>query len=298
MKNKVCIIGYGSIGQRHHTILQKFFTKNQIFIITQQKGIFNSLNEINDIIDLNPKYIFVCNETSKHYKTIKFIEKNLNNKIVLIEKPLFVKSKNLNLINNKYYVGYNMRFNPILNEVRKFIKNKKIYNININCGSYLPDWRKKRDYRKTYSASKKNGGGVLLDLSHEFDYVRWIFGDYRIKYASIKKISNLKIDSEDYADILLITKKNTNINISLNYFSRINKRELFINGEGFSMLVDLINKKITKSVKNKINTKLFKFDRNKSYSLQTRDLLNNKNTICKYSEAAKLMNSIDQMRKI
>ena len=108
MKNKVCIIGYGSIGQRHHTILHKFFTKNQIFIITQQKGIFNSLNEINDIIDLNPKYIFICNETSKHYKTIKFIEKNLNNKIVLIEKPLFVKSKNLNL----FKIGLNLILYP------------------------------------------------------------------------------------------------------------------------------------------------------------------------------------------
>ena len=53
-------------------------------------------------------------------------------------------------------------------------KKVKVFNINIISNSYLPKWRK-RDYRTSYSSSKSQGGGVLLDLSHELDYLTWIF---------------------------------------------------------------------------------------------------------------------------
>jgi CMP-N,N'-diacetyllegionaminic acid synthase len=84
--------------------------------------------------------------------------------------------------------------------------NEKILNINIFCGSNLPDW-KKTDYSKSYSASKKLGGGVLLDLSHEIDYLHWIFGDLNILYSYNKKISNLDIDCDDFLSLNAQTKK-------------------------------------------------------------------------------------------
>lgn len=296
MKTSICIVGYGSIGKRHHEVLKNYFKENNIIIITKQKNIKNSFKNLSSIINLQPKYIIICNETSKHLNTIKFIENNFKNKIVLVEKPLFVYYNNFIPKKNKYYVGYNMRFNPILNYIKLFLKNKKTYNVNIICGSYLPDWRKTRDYTKSYSASKKKGGGVLLDLSHELDYIRWLYGDYEIKYSSIKKISNLKINTEDYADILLFNKKKIHINLSLNYFSKINKREISINGEDFSLLADLIKKNIEISYKNRMYKKKFNFDRNKSYLLQANNLLNKRNKLCDYNEGIKLMKIIDSLR--
>ena len=44
-------------------------------------------------------------------------------------------------------------------------------------GQYLPAWRPSRDYRETYTAQSAQGGGILLDASHEIDYVRWIGGE-------------------------------------------------------------------------------------------------------------------------
>ena len=49
-----------------------------------------------------------------------------------------------------------------------------------------------RNYKLSYSSSKNKGGGALLDLSHELDYVQWLFGKIsKIEYAKVKKISNL-----------------------------------------------------------------------------------------------------------
>ena len=51
----------------------------------------------------------------------------------------------------------------------------------VNCYSYLPNWRKNIPYYLSNSADKK-GGGVLLELSHEIDYLTWIFGDFEILF--------------------------------------------------------------------------------------------------------------------
>ena len=51
-----------------------------------------------------------------------------------------------------------------------------IYFAQIEAGQYLPLWRE-RDYTESYSAHKSKGGGVALDLSHEIDYMRYLFGN-------------------------------------------------------------------------------------------------------------------------
>ena len=58
-------------------------------------------------------------------------------------------------------------------------------------------FRVKSNYLKSYSASKSKGGGVLLDLSHEIDYINWLFGSFDVDYVFNGKISNLPISSDD-----------------------------------------------------------------------------------------------------
>ena len=57
------------------------------------------------------------------------------------------------------------------------IRNKIINEINVYCGSYLPDWRPETNYKNIYSSYKNKGGGVHLDLFHEVDFIYWIFGN-------------------------------------------------------------------------------------------------------------------------
>ena len=300
MKKKILIIGYGSIGKRHAKIITQNFSLFSIYIFTSQLKIdYDRISSFNEIKVLNPDYIIICSETYKHYQQLNFIEKNFKNKKVLVEKPLFDKIYNFNIVKNKVFIGYNLRFHPLLNKIKKEIKNKKIWSVNINCSSYLPNWRKKIDYRNSYSASKSKGGGVLLDLSHEIDYLTWIFGDIRNFSTNVGKVSNLKIRSEDYASIIGTTKKNIFFNLCLNYFSKISKREILVEGDDISIKVDLIknsflilkkNKKLMNSLKN--------LDLDFTYKSQMKNFLSNeKSQICTYKEAYATMKTINLFKK-
>ena len=245
MKKKILIIGFGSIGKRHAVILNKFKKVGKIFILTRQK-IYNYTNikTLQETKLIDPDYILICSKTSDHYVHLRFIENNFKNKIILVEKPLFDKNKDLKIKNNKVFVGYNLRYHPIIKLIKKKIKNKKIFSIYVSCISYLPHWRKGRDYKYSYSSSKKYGGGALLDLSHEIDYIQWIFGQIKkIDFVKIKKISNLKITSDDYVNLIGKINK-TNFSINFNYFSIYPRREILIDGENFSLQADLINNTI------------------------------------------------------
>ena len=72
------------------------------------------------------------------------------------------------------------------------------------------------------SARRFLGGGVLLELSHELDYLRWIFGEVNWVKAVLAKQSNLEIDVEDTAFLILglvqqSSKKNLICSVDLDF---------------------------------------------------------------------------------
>ena len=156
----------------------------------------------------------------------------------------------LNIIENinkeKYiHVAYNLRFHPLINFIKEYIQNNqfKINEVNSYCGSYLPNWRPQKDYKKIYSANKSLGGGVHLDLIHEPDYIIYLFGLPSRSSCSYRKISNLDIDSIDYANIQFEYEE-FSAQIILNYFRKDTKRTLEIITENDSLMVDFVENKI------------------------------------------------------
>lgn len=304
--HNVLIIGYGSIGRKHAIILAKIKKIKKIYIITKQK--IQKIKKIQkttytEIVNLKIDYIIISNPSSSHYKTIKLIEKNFINKKVLIEKPLFNKSHRLDLKKNFYYVGYNLRFHPVIKKIKNLIIKKNIWNVEINQQSYLPDWRKNIPYERSCTAKKSSGGGILLELSHELDLVLNIFGNLKPLFVLNTKKSNLKINTDD---ILIITgtinsKGNKIIfNLSSNIFSKNLKREIKINGENFSLFGDLVNNKIFYSINNKkTKIRFSKFDIDRTYLEQHQAILKNDSSIiCSYNDGNTVMNLIDKIKKI
>ncbi|MGN6399591.1 MAG: Gfo/Idh/MocA family protein, partial [Flavisolibacter sp.] len=249
---KVLIIGLGSIAKKHIAALKEIDPAVELFAIRSSTG-SNQMDGVIDLYQLDEArklevdFIIISNPTFKHKETIaKLIDFN---RPLFIEKPLFDKLENdalLELIAQKKittYVACNLRFLDCLKFSRKFIAGKRINEVNIYCGSYLPEWRPGQNFREVYSANKEMGGGVHIDLIHELDYAYWFFGKPKRVKRSTSSVSSLKIDAVDYANFLLGYDQ-FSINVILNYYRRDAKRTLEIICEDGSLNVDLLKNEV------------------------------------------------------
>lgn len=224
---KIGLIGFGSAGQRHYNNLQKF-TKD-IVVLSKRKDIAIS-NKVDNWLPFKKfgpfDVIFITNETYKHLATVKKCLA-LKPRAIFVEKPLSHSSRGLVELKKvitrekiNLWVGYNRRFYRPLMKIRKYIaehKIGKIYYLRIFIGQNLREWRN-RDYRLSYSAKKEQGGGVVLDLIHEINYASWLLNEpLTLKTGVVRKLSDLKINTEDCADSLLNTKSGTVVSIHQDY---------------------------------------------------------------------------------
>ena len=295
MVKKVLIIGSGSISSKHKFAIKSLSKKINIINISSRN--FTEYYLRSRKIDCD--YILICSPTINHFKHFTIIEKNFKNKKVLIEKPLFNKFYKIkNNLKNRYYVGYNLRFHPVLIYLKQFLIRKKIFSINVVSHSYLPNWRK-INYRHSVSAKKNLGGGVLLELSHELDYLKWIFKNIKIINVFNKKISNLKIDVDDILNITGRINKKIFLNLNINFFSKLNYRFIKIDGNNFSLKADLINNTIDLFNAGKRKTIKFKnFKLIDTYKKQHFEIINQKlSNVCSIKESQELMKLIQKIKK-
>jgi predicted dehydrogenase len=249
---KVLIIGLGSIAQKHISALRAIDDNVEIAALRssgnaiETDGIRNvfSLDDVEDDID----FVIISNPTYLHGCTIRDIL--YLNKPLFIEKPLMHSVKEAEelsgIVRNSHvmtYVACNLRFHPVINHLKTFVQDKRINEVNVYCGSYLPEWRTGRDYRLIYSANPSKGGGVHLDLIHEIDYAYWLFGKPEKVSSTFSNASSLEIEAIDYANYCL-SYKNFSVNIILNYYRRDSKREIEIVGEEATWRADLLNSEL------------------------------------------------------
>jgi predicted dehydrogenase len=251
----VLIVGLGSIARKHIEAIHFLNYNATIYALRSTNNVVNEEEIINvfslDNLDITFDFAIISNPTHLHFKYINALTEN--NIPLFIEKPaihsLDYSTELVSLIETKKimtYVACNLRFHPcilFLNEYIKTIPNR-INEVNVYCGSYLPDWRPGKDFRKIYSANENMGGGVHLDLFHELDYTTWILG-HPIKSRSIKRsVSSLAINAVDYANYCL-EYSNFTANVVLNYYRKKVKRTIEILLDNNIINVDLVNNIVT-----------------------------------------------------
>ena len=217
MINRILIVGHGSIGQLHLRIARDLLPDADIRVLRHQKcesipeyanGCMSSLN---DALAFMPQAAVIASPSTFHMETaLPLAGAGVH---LLVEKPLAASlSSTAQLLasclerGNVLMTAYNLRFLPSLNTFREKILSGfigKVISVRCEVGQYLPSWRPGSDYRQSVSASRALGGGALLELSHEIDYLRWIFGEVLWVRASLSKQSNLDIDVEDTAHLIL-----------------------------------------------------------------------------------------------
>ena len=298
---KVLLIGFGSIGKRHYEVLIQLLQIQSIDLVTKQniedKLCYKSLETVDNISQYD--YFVIASETNKHFEQLKFLEENVENKLIFCEKPLFQSNQNLEIKSNKIFIGYVLRFHPLLEKLKEFVRNEKIIIANAKCGQYLPSWRPNTDYKSCYSAKKEEGGGVLLDLSHEIDYIQWLCGQINETKSYQVKISDLKINSDDLTMLIGKTDKDVLVNISIDYISKNTHRRLLLETIAHTYELDFIANKLVQKDKNGLE-EVYNFsnlERNYMFEKMHLDILKEQKSICTFKEALEVMDTISTIQE-
>jgi UDP-N-acetylglucosamine 3-dehydrogenase len=212
---KVLLIGAGTMGTVHAEAYAQMDNAELVGIVDSNK---DRVNELAKKINITAFYTY--NDAMEKLETVDVIDVCLptyfhkeyvkkaadDGKHVICEKPLARDLKEAKEIitycnkkNVKLFVGHVVRFFPEYQKAKALLEEDAIGKpavIRTSRGGVFPtgwsDW---------YSDFQKSGGLVLDLMIHDFDYLRWCFGEVTRVYA--KRISNCEDLRLDYALVTL-----------------------------------------------------------------------------------------------
>ena len=224
------VAGAGSIGLRHSNNLKTLGAKN-VFVFDPDESRKEKIEQLGfkftsdfNKLEKNIDFGLICTPPNLHLVYMKkFMAMNTN---IFVEKPLchdyeeaLYLLKEIKNYKKKICVGFNWRYHDSMKKIKEILDRKIIGEPLIGIfesGQYLADWRPTTDYRKGYFANKETGGGIVSDGCHEIDLATWFVGDPKNIFAITKKVSDLEINTEDSATLVMETNQGKIIQVHLN----------------------------------------------------------------------------------
>ncbi|MCY9692556.1 Gfo/Idh/MocA family protein [Paenibacillus alginolyticus] len=288
---KIAIVGFGSIGARHAEILNRVFGHEVRIVSSRPNSDYARYPAISQMLqDYQPEYVIISNPTYEHYSSLQMLAELNYDGHVLVEKPIFSDIPNsFDFSFQSIRVLYNLRFHPILQELKSVLADEQMISAQVYAGQYLPTWRPRVSIEDNYSSHKSKGGGVIRDLSHELDYSTWLFGKWNHVSAIGGKYSSMKITSDDSFSLLMVTDKCPAVSIQINYLDRISQRKVIINTDKTTILADLVHGTIQM---NQVQ-KSFQTERNFTYVKQYEAIFNDSKDVCSLTEGLEVMRLIN-----
>ena len=213
---KFLIAGLGSIGRRHFRNLLELgerdivlYRSNRSTLSSDELTGFPVETNLETALAQRPDAVIISNPTALHFDVaIPAAEAGC---AILLEKPISDDLAHLDDLRaalqahlpNRLLVGFQFRFHPTLQQAAVLLAEGAIGSpqaVRVQWGEYLPNWHPWEDYRQGYAARADLGGGVVLTLSHPFDYLRWLLGEVGALW-SFAASSGLELPVEDNAEI-------------------------------------------------------------------------------------------------
>lgn len=239
------IIGSGSIARRHLTNLRVLRPRSRIVVLRREQSTSGNLPEADLVVSTMAKALEECPEMAIVASPSPFhvgAAQTLANAgcHLLVEKPLSDRMNGLDALIDTcaskkvvLMVGYSLRFCPSLRAMARLVADGavgRVLHISAEVGLYLPDWRPSADYRDGVTAQAHLGGGALLELSHEIDIALWLGGAVASVNASLGRISDLEIDTEDCVDLILTFRSGARGSVHMDLLQRAPTRRCRVVG--------------------------------------------------------------------
>jgi predicted dehydrogenase len=242
---KFLIAGFGSIGRRHLRNLRALGETDILLYRSHHSTLPD--DEIAGLpvetslaaaLAHKPDAVIIANPTALHLDVaIPAAEAGCH---ILMEKPVSHSLERVEQLKNalaehggRLVVGFQFRFHPGLQQVKTWLDSGEIgspFSFRSHWGEYLPNWHPWEDYRQGYAARPDLGGGVLLTLTHPFDYLRWLLGDVQAVWAFAGTLGDLGIAVVDSGEIGIQFQGGATGTVHLDYLQRPPSHTLQITG--------------------------------------------------------------------
>ena len=219
MAQTFLVVGCGSIGRRHIRNLGTLGAGRVLAYDLDKAALAEattgtdaeSVSSLEQGFAEKPTAVLVCTPPDKHLDiALQAVNAGAH---LFVEKPIAPTDEGCDALISAagdagriLMIGYNLRFQAGIEKMHELVQSGdvgKIFSIRAEFGQYLPDWRPGTDYRIGYFSRAESGGGILLDASHELDYLTWIAGQPKSIYALVDKKSDLEIETEDLVLLLM-----------------------------------------------------------------------------------------------
>lgn len=318
MMKRIAVIGFGNISVRHRKNLKLLYPLASIYGMSASgRASSEPVNDcdvmvtsIAQLIESKIELAIIASPAPYHAAhAIPLIKAGIP---VLIEKPVATSLTDCEAINTAIRkhgtpvaVGYCLRYLPSFTILKKLLDEQKIgilHNAVIETGQYLPDWRPSKDFRTCVSARPELGGGVLLELSHELDYIQQLLGELQVQHAILRSSKTLELSVEDSADILTKNSSGAVVSIHLDFLQRkVHRKCRFIGSEG-TLEWDLIRNEIIlhSTAGEEVIYRDVEWDKNQMYLAMiidfTKKINGVENSCCKIEEALQTVALIEKIK--
>jgi len=225
---RVFVVGVGSIGHRH-------------LANARELGCEAAGGRLPEAEAFAPDALVIASPTSDHLDALRWaVERGVH---AFVEKPVASSSAGVadtlsaaEAAGLTVGVGYNLRFHPALEAIRDAVAEGRIGRLisaRAEVGQHLSEWHPHEDYRRSYAARAELGGGALMTLSHELDYIRWISGEVESITGIVAHVSSLEVDVDDVAELVCRHSNGSVSSIHMDFLDRVyNRRSRWIGEEG------------------------------------------------------------------
>jgi len=307
MEDRVVVWGTGSIGMLYVKLLRELgYTPVLIPARSSRRDAlknegYDVVKALDEVVDSAVACI-IATETSRHVKdAIQAMNMGFR---VLVEKPLGVSEFDIGRLEEscsqesltQLRVVCPLRWYGGILEVKSLLPSLgRIHSVNICCQSYLPDWRPKRDYKDSYSASLEQGG-VVRDLVHEIDYCHDLFGLPKSDKLHVVGNDGGQIGISSTANVLMTWKRDDGglVSIQLDYLTRKARRSIHVYGENGEVTADLISGEVRSQLVGQEEIVVeAEADRDVAMARMLESFLNNEAGGCNYEQALEVARVVD-----
>ncbi len=240
------IVGFGSIGRRHFRNLLALGQKDIVFLRSQKSTLntgeldgYRVEYDIENALSHKPDAVIIANPTALHLDVaIPAAKAGCH---LFFEKPIAKSLEKIPQLKEALEIGggiavtgFQFRFHSGIQKIKNLLIEHavgEVISARAHWGEYLPDWHPWEDYRKSYSAKKTLGGGVVLTLCHPLDYMNFFFGGVSSVCGFTRMVPSLEIETEAAAEIGIQYISGPIVSVHVNYIQRPSSHRLEIIGD-------------------------------------------------------------------